>query len=217
MSTLKGDLPASPTDVIFRRAAAIRAVQGAEVNPFSRALAVLEQVADAVGVPLAIVGGLAGIYHQAVVTTLDVDVVVPRDHSDSILTECQRQGLALVRQSPAGWHLLRYKDNEGEVDINLLPEGGRTPRDPPHAPPIPGPRELGVERGLGYASFAGWVGMKLAAARDKDRYHLVEALKNASQERIAEAVQVVRQMDPIYLNELERLLRAAEDEDERNW
>jgi hypothetical protein len=76
---------------------------------------------------------------------------------------------------------------------------------------------LGAERGLGYASFAGWVQMKLVAARDKDRYHLIESLKQAPAEQIAEAVQALRSLHPSYLAEFNRLLRAAQDENRENW
>jgi hypothetical protein len=38
-----------------------------------------------------------------------------------------------------------------------------------------------VASGLGYASFAAWVALKLVANREKDRYHMIEALKKASQ------------------------------------
>jgi hypothetical protein len=214
---LNATTPACPAEALFRLSASIRAVQGGEMNPFSRALVVLERVSATVAAPLAIVGGLAAIHHQAGVTTLDVDIVVPREWQEAILAECQRQGLTLVRHSPQGWHRLLYQDADGEVAIEFLPEGGRPPRDPAHAPPIPSPGELGVASGLGYASFAGWVAMKLVAGRDKDRYHLTEAFKRAGPQQLAEAVVAVRKMDPSYLKELEKLVRAAEDEDQRDW
>jgi hypothetical protein len=204
-------------DILHERARAIRAVRGQAVNAFSRALEALDRLAESLGAPIAIVGGLAGIHHRALVTTVDIDVVVPQDRLDAILVEAPRHGFRVHKTSPDGWHGLVFEDPEGDVPVEVIPEGRRSPRDPPHAPPVPSPQELGVESGLGYASFAGWVAMKLVAARDKDRYHLGEALKQASQEQIAEAVLAVRRIDPSYLQELQRLLRAAEEENQEYW
>ena len=165
----------SPPDVLWDRAASIRAVRGVQVNPFSRAIEVLERVAQRIDAPIAIVGGLAAIHHHAAVTTLDIDIVVPRAKLAAFVDEARHQNLTVTKTSPRGWHCVLYRDAEGEVEIQVVPEGETAPRDPEYAPPVPSPQQLGVDRGIGYASFAGWVIMKLVAARDKDRYHLGEA------------------------------------------
>jgi len=59
--------------------------------------------------------------------------------------------------------------------------------------------------------------MKLVANRDKDRYHLGEALRRATPEQVAAVVQRLRGLDPSYLREFERLLRAAEAENSDRW
>lgn len=187
------------------------------MNQFTRATQLLARVADELQAPIAIVGGLAAIYHQVPVTTTDIDIVVPQDKLVEFLAATVRQGLTIARQSPSGWHALEFHDPDGTVEIEVVPEGGRSPRDPPHAPPTPSPQELGVAQGLGYATFAGWVALKLVASREKDRYHLVEAFKHASQAQIAEAVVQVRPMHPSYLQELQRLVRAAEEENQERW
>jgi hypothetical protein len=204
-------------EVLYRNAAAIRAVEGREMNQFTRALAALERLADAIDAPLALVGGLAGIHHRAVVTTVDIDVVVPANKLKAVLDEAPSCGLTIKRASDDGWHRLSFTDEQGEVEIEVVPAGGNSPRDPAYAPPTPDPRELGVERGLGYASFAGWAVLKLVANRDKDRYHLIESLKHASEADVAAVVQRLRPLNPVYLKEFERLLRAAEDEKQDNW
>lgn len=79
------------------------------------------------------------------------------------------------------------------------------------------PEELGVDRGLDYASFAGWVMLKLVANREKDRYHLIEALKRAKEADVASVVQRLRPLGPSYLKKFERLVRAAEDEKQDEW
>lgn len=208
---------ATTAELLARRTAALRAVGGGAVNQFSRALEALKRLAEETETPLVIVGGLAAIHHGVPVITVDVDVVIPPGASERFLAAARERGLAVQHDSPEGWHRLVYHDPEGDIDIECLPAGQRSPRDPPHAPPIPTPKELGVEHGLGYASFADWVALKLVANRDKDRYHLGEALRRASPEQVALAVQRLRPLDPSYLREFERLLRAAEAENSDRW
>ena len=186
------------------------------MNPFSRALEALDRVAAEVG-PVAIVGGLAGIHHRALVTTLDIDIVVAAHQIDEFLSAAERHGLAVKQRSQQGWHILEYQDPDGAVPIHIVPEGQKTPRDPAQAPPVPSPQSLGVEQGLGYASFAGWAVLKLVANREKDRYHLIEALKQADQQQVSEVVVALRRLPANYLKEFERLVRAAEEERQENW
>jgi hypothetical protein len=148
---------------------------------------------------------------------VDIDIVVGADKLAAVLDEAPNCGLAVKHASADGWHRLSFADDHGDVEIEVVPAGQNSPRDPAYAPPTPSPQELGVERGLGYASFAGWAALKLVANRDKDRYHLVEALKHASQEEIGSVVQRLRALDPSYLKEFERLVRAAEDEKQDDW
>jgi hypothetical protein len=208
---------AEAAEALYRNAAAVRAVEGREVNQFTKALEALERLATAIDAPLALVDGLAGIHHRAMVTTLDIDLVAPADKLDAVLAEAVPCGLVVKHSSPDGWHRLAYVDEQGEVAIEVVPASQKSPRDPVYAPPTPSPRELGVERGLGYASFAGWVALKLVASRDKDRYHLNEALKQASETDIASVVVHLRPLDPIYLKEFQRLVEAADAENQENW
>ncbi len=193
------------------------AVSGNESNVFAQALARLETVSRRMQSPVAIVGGLAGIHYKSMVSTLDIDVVVARDRLDDFLSECTAEGFDLNRRSDRGWHSLEFRAGDASVEVNVVPEGGRTPRDPDYAPSTPGPKELGVDEGLGYASFAGWVALKLVANREKDRYHLVESLKHVSEAQIAEVVVRLRSLDASYLREFQRLVQAAEDENQKNW
>lgn len=187
------------------------------MNPFARATEALERLARVLDCPLAIVGGLAAIQFRASVTTTDIDIVVPRDRLEAILAEAPKQGFTVLRASPHGWHRLEFADPAGAVRIEVVPAGEKSPRDPDYAPSNPSPEELGVTSGLGYASFAGWVAMKLVANREKDRYHVIETLKQATPDEVAEAVVQLRTMHSSYLAEFERLLRSAEDESQENW
>ena len=142
--------------VLWQNAAAVCAVEGREVNQFTRALGALERLAAAIDVPVAIVGGLAGIHHRAMVTTLDIDIVVDEDKLAMVIEQAPIVGLVVKQVSDDGWHRLAFEDEQGVVHIEVVPAGRKSPRDPDYAPPTPGPRELGVETGLGYATFAGW-------------------------------------------------------------
>jgi hypothetical protein len=210
MDSTSADL--TPPQILYARAAAIRAVRGTEVNAFTEAVDALTRAAAAADTPVAIVGGMAGIRHRALVTTVDIDIVVSLGGMAAFLQAAETQGLSIKTRAADGWHSLEYRHGSEAVAIEVLPEGGRTPRDPADAPSIPHPHDLGVERGLGYASFPAWVSLKLVSNRDKDRYHLVEALKAASPEEIAACVVAVRKLPKRYLAEFERLVRAAEDE-----
>ena len=59
--------------------------------------------------------------------------------------------------------------------------------------------------------------MKLVAARDKDRYHVSEALKQATQEDVTQAVEKLRELPSHYLEEFRRLIQAVEEEDQSDW
>jgi len=212
---------------LFRRSVAVRAIgavadPGDPMNPdatniFSQALAKLEIVSQRMQSPLAIVGGLAGIYYRSRVTTLDIDIVVAVERLDDFLRECVAEGMEIQRRSDSGWHTVVFRSGQETVAIHVVPEGGNSPRDPEYAPPTPSPAELGVTSGLGYASFAGWVMLKLVANRDKDRYHLIEALKYASEAQAAEVVVKLRPLDASYLREFQRLFQAAQDENQEDW
>jgi hypothetical protein len=207
-----------PTALLHEREASIRAVVEGEMNRFSECLSALERLARALESPFAVVGGLAAIHHNAMVTTLDVDIAVAADRLEAILREAPRHGFEVRRHSPRGWHRMAFPHPDGDVEVHVIPEGARSPRDPEHAPLNPGPRDLGVLEGIGYAAFAPWVVTKLVAAREKDRYHLVEALRHASGEQIAAVVVLLRGLHSSYLEELERLLRRAEEErDAKDW
>lgn len=212
----KGDTQPDAAEILETTAASIEAVAGGAMNRFSQCLSVLENVAESLQVPVAVVGGLAAIHHGARVTTLDVDIVLPRAAAEAILVQGPRSGLRVVRESPHGWHQLRYESPGGDVDVHVIPEGSRGPRDPSDAPVIPGPSDLGVESGVDYAAFAPWAVMKLVCGRDKDRYHLVEVLKKASQRQVSQVVVRLQTLPSRYLEEFERLIREVEVEREKD-
>ena len=197
--------------------AGIVSVNATQPNRFTRALDVLRRIVDSVGFPVAIVGGLAGIRHGTNVTTLDIDIVLPSGKADEFARAAIEHGFNWTNRSIAGWHRLEFPDPDGVVLIECLPAGQNSPRDPEDAPPIPEPSDLGVVSGLGYADLPGWVLMKLVANRDKDRYHLGEAIKHFDESAVASVVQKLRNQPARYLSEFQRLLQNSLDEDSTNW
>lgn len=208
---------AQTLNVLQRLSAPVEALTGGVVNRFSRTLAALGRIAAELDLPIAIVGGLAAIHHRVAVTTLDIDIVVAGEELDRFLEGAVGAGFTIKRRSPRGWHRLEFPDEEGAVEVEVIPAGQTSPRDPAFAPPTPAPPELGVPTGLDFASFAAWVVLKLVANRDKDRYHMVEALKRATPEEVAAVVVRLKTLDATYLREFERLVDAAEQERQDEW
>lgn len=200
-----------PTQGHRQAASALRFVQCGEPNRFARAVDALRRTAESIDGPLAIVGGLAGIAHHAALMTSDIDVVVPRGLVDAFLMEGEKQGITLTLPSPDGWHRLVFRDTEGDVPLSILPEGGRCPRDPADAPRVPSPNALEVNQGVGYASFAGWVILKLVADRPKDRFHLIECFRRAELEQLTSTRFGLQSVPGRYQSEFERLVRAARE------
>src|SRR5262249_993678 len=128
-----------------RGSESVRAVMMGESNRFGRALEDLQKLADAEGFPIAIVGGLGAIRYAYPAGTQDIDIAVGRDHLDALLCAVPRFGFKVAWQAKSGWHTLTH----GDVEINVVPEGGKARNNAPTA--IPGPVQLGVDAGLGYA------------------------------------------------------------------
>ena len=125
----------------------VAAVKGQEVpeSKFTKALATLRTLSRKEGIPLAIVGGLAAIHHGYERFTKDIDVVVRSGNLDILTRVAPHYGIKVIWKDPEGWHKLQC---EG-VSIDVVPEGRKPRKDAPTA--IPGPEQLGVREGAGYA------------------------------------------------------------------
>jgi len=147
-----------------------------EQNRFSRALEGLQRIALERGIPIAIVGGLGAIRYGYPAATQDIDVSVSKSQLQSFIDAAPQYGFKVAWESKSGWHTLMH----GDVEINVVPEGGRARDSSPTL--IPGPAEMGVESGLQYASIESWVELKISSGRQKDRAHIVEVLKKSKEE-----------------------------------
>lgn len=116
----------------------------------------------------------------------------------------------MVWREDSGWHTLEF----GDVEITVVPEGGRARRDVPST--IPGPDRSGVAAGLGYAELPGWVELKISSGRQKDLTHVVEVLKRLEEPQFQAATESIRHrldsVEPRYGYRFEELVQTAREE-----
>lgn len=191
-----------------RTVAAVKGEQPAE-SRVARALATLEALSRQEGIPMAVVGGLAAIHHGYQRFTKDIDVVVDSAHLDVLARVAPRYGIKVIWKDPDGWHKLQC---EG-VSIDVVPEGRKPRKDAPTT--IPGPRQLGVRAGAGYAGLAGWVGTKLGSYRVQDQADVVRVIKGATPATLRKIRRHLGKAHAVYLRRFDELLEAARQEREQ--
>lgn len=179
---------------------------GQKNSEFDQALDVLKDLARKEGIPIAIIGGMAAIKHGYRRLTHDVDVVIARQHLDTIVRVAPRYGIKIIWRDPQGWHKFQYED----VRIEVVPEGGKPNKDAPTT--IPGPRQLGVLEGSDYASLEGWTETKLASGRRLDQADIVQVLKKTDPAAIQKIREHVGKIHSLYLRLFDELAVAAEEE-----
>lgn len=192
--------------VLARGSESVGAVMNAEENRFSRALSALQTLSEAEGFPIAIVGGLSAIRYGYPAATQDIDIAVARDKVDLLLKSASRYGLNVVWETRSGGHTLMH----GDVEINVVPEGGKAKNSSPTT--IPGPAMLGVTVGLDYASLPGWIELKLSSGRQKDRAHIVEVMKKTEDATIRSARESIAIIHQSYLELFDQLWEEALEE-----
>ena len=179
-------MPGLASDITSALSTLCRGCEGIEAvlmmvtdgNRFSRALTDLQQLALDQHIPIAIVGGLAAIRYGYPAATQDIDIAVCKDQLGKLIQWAPRYGMVVAWESKSGWHTLTH----GDVEINVVPEGGRARDSSPTE--IPGPPQMGVDSGLDYASIESWVELKISSGRQKDRAHVVEVLKKSDEATI---------------------------------
>jgi len=204
-SRLKEDLLAAVI-ILERGAESVRAVMSSEQNRFSLVLEDLQRFCHSEGIPIAIVGGLAAIRYGYLAGTQHIDIAVARDHLNTLVEAAPTYGFKVVWMAESGWHTLTH----GDVEINVIPEGGRARSTAPTT--IPSPVELGVKQGLGYASLPGWIELKISSGRQKDRAHVVEVMKKSDPGTVRSARDHIAQVHQAYLAVFDQLLEEAEEE-----
>ena len=163
----------SALDTLHYRSASVEAVMNrfSSENRFTKAITALDELARRESVPIAIVGGLAAIHYGYPAVTEDIDIAVGQADLEKLINKAAEYGFKVVLKAESGWHTLEY----GDVEINVVPEGGRAKNDSPTT--IPGPIAMGVVSGVDYADLPHWVELKISSNRRKDQTHIVEVLK----------------------------------------
>jgi hypothetical protein len=192
--------------VLERGSESVRGVMAGEENRFTRALADLQQLSLEEEIPIAIVGGLGAIRYGYPAATQDIEIVAPRDQLEKLVKSAPAYGFTVAGEAKSGWHTLMH----GDVEINIVPEGGRARDSAPTT--IPGPAALGVPRGLDYASLPGWIELKLGSGRQKDRAHIVEVMKKTDEAPLQAAREYIARVHQSYLELFDQLLEEARDE-----
>lgn len=205
--------PRTPTDVRVSAAwAKLERVIAAVTDPgekhseFDQVLDVLKDLARKEGIPIAIIGGMAAIKHGYQRFTHDVDVVIARQHLDTIVRVAPRYGIEIIWHDPHGWHKLQYQN----VRIEVVPEGAKPRKDAPTT--IPSPQQLGVSEGSDYASLEGWMETKLGSGRAQDRADIIQVLKKTDPASIEKIRGHMSQVHLLYLRLFDELVAAAEEE-----
>jgi hypothetical protein len=177
-----------------------------ESNRFTNALEDLQRLSNENQIPIAIVGGLAAIRYGYPAATQDIDIAISKRDLGTLVVVASRYGFKVVWESKIGWHTLTH----GDVELNIVPEGGRARDTSPTE--IPGPMEMGVLSGLDYARIESWVELKVSSGRQKDRAHIVEVLKKSEQPTIDRIVGHLAQIDESYKITFDELLVEAIEE-----
>jgi hypothetical protein len=195
-------------DTLERIVAAVKGHEAQETK-FAKALAALQALSRKEGIPLAIVGGLAAIHHGYERFTKDIDVVVRSGHLDILTRVAPQYGIKIIWNDPDGWHKLQC---EG-VPVDVIPEGRKPRKDAPIA--IPGPEQLGVRDGTGYAGIAGWMETKLGSYRVQDQADVVQVIKVATPAALRRIRKHLGKVHAIYLRRFDELLQVATEEKEQ--
>ncbi len=191
---------------LARGSDSVRAVMGVEENRFSRALEDLQRLAVTETIAVAIVGGLAAIHYGYPAATQDIDIAIARADLDRFVTAAPAYGFKVVWRAESGWHTLTH----GDVEINVVPEGGRAKNTSPTT--IPSPAAMGIGHELGFASLPAWIELKISAGRQKDRAHVVEVLKKTADLEVEAVRKALNSVDAGYAATFEQLLGEAIDE-----
>src|SRR6202171_2499411 len=192
-----------------RMVAAVKG-QDAQESKFAKALATLKTLSRKKGIPLALVGGLAAIHHCYERFTKDIHVVIQSTNLDILTRVAPQYGIKVIWNDPDGWHKLQC---EG-VPIDVVPEGRKPRKDAPAA--IPGPEQLGVREGAGYAGIAGWMETKLGSYRVQDRADVVQVIKvTTTPATLRRTRKHLGKVHTIYLQRFDELLAAAKEETEQ--
>jgi len=194
--------------VLQHRSASVQAIMNPQANEnrFIRALSALERLATAENIPIAIVGGLAAIRYGYPAVTEDIDIAIGQTDLPRLTGKAIEYGFRVTWKADSGWHTLEFED----VEINVVPEGGRARNDAPTT--IPGPVTMGVPAGIDYADLPHWIELKISSNRRKDQTHIVEVLKTQPSSVAAEIERHLASVHQEYVTRFQSLAAEAKQE-----
>jgi hypothetical protein len=191
----------------FRTAGKKNKRQKSRGNNYADALQALRNLAEDENIPIAVIGGVAAVYHGYERFTEDMDIVVSAQDFDRIVKVCYKYGFDIVSYNPTGMHVLSY----GGFKIEVLEEG-MFASDVNNPKAMPSPAELGVTHGLQFVPLEKWVRLKLSGDRAKDNADIVEVLKKKSLEEHQDTEDYLMNFNPGYAERFRQLAKDAEKE-----
>ena len=142
---------------------------------YGRVVRALDHVLNACDCESVVGGGWAVWRHGYVGrVTQDIDIALPADRVTDFLQAAAVSGFEVFSQPEGRWPKLRHR--ESEIDVDILPEGGRPGTASRPAPTtIPHPKSMGGTRAkLSYIALPSLVELKLAAGRLRDEADVLE-------------------------------------------
>jgi hypothetical protein len=178
---------------------------------YGRVVRALDQVLNTCNCE-AVVGGGWAVWRHGFVgrVTQDIDIAIPAASVDNFLRAASVSGFETLSQPEGRWPKLRHRETEIEVDV--LPEGGRPGTASRPAPTtIPHPKMMGAVRGiLKYISLLSLIELKLAAGRLRDEADVVELLRE-NRDRIDELRRHLQAVHPQYADRFAELLTRIDE------
>jgi hypothetical protein len=178
---------------------------------YGRVVRALDHVLKACDCEAVVTGGWAVWRHGFVGrVTQDVDIALPKASVADFLQAAAVSGFELMALAEGHWPKLRHRETEIEVDI--LPEGGRPGTVSRPAPTtIPHPKNMGAVRGmLKYIALPSLIELKLAAGRLRDEADVVELIRG-NRDRVDELRIHLQNVHPQYVARFDELLAQLDD------
>jgi hypothetical protein len=178
---------------------------------YGRVVRALDQVLKACNCEAVVAGGWAVWRHGYVGRiTQDIDIALSQASLDDFLQTASVSGFDRILMPKGRWPKLSHRETEIEVDI--LPEGGRPGTASRPAPTtIPHPESMGAVRGaLRYIRLIPLIELKMAAGRLRDEADVIELIRE-NPGSVDEMRQHLLAIHPRYAARFEELLKHVDD------
>lgn len=182
---------------------------------FGRVVKAIDRLLKAIQGEAVLGGGWAVWRHGfAERVTRDVDIVLAAHIIPEFLRAAAFSGFQVLPQVPGRWPKVLHKETGVKVDI--LPEGQRPGVASKLAPTtIRPPGQMGASGfSLQYISLPALFELKIAAGREQDQADVI-ALLRANPDQVGSIRQHLQSIHPHYVEELDRLIERAREQEER--